>query len=253
MLSRVPTSMSSVFSVRWTADSKTPRDVATRPGVWPSVQEDSTNGSGLVRHKSPRHPQVVSIHLMLKAAETGVKPSAKLVLLCLAESARDDNERRAWPGPETMSRWASVSRARVFDCLKDLTELRLIAHVGRGHKGRRGEYVVFPDGCCDRHGPVLLASSPPDAIEVVDSPIYRTLFESKRPTSEAQRPVSEAIASGTPDASLKEQPLTTAVEVAEVGNPQRARHLAVAGGCEHGYAPGAIHRCPKCKQQQASA
>lgn len=253
MLSSVPTSMSSVFGVRWTADSKTPRDVATRPGVWPSVQEDSVNGSRSVRHESPRHPQVVSIHLMLKAAETGVKPSAKLVLLCLAESARDDNERRAWPGPETMSRWASVSRARVFDCLKDLAELRLIAHVSRGHKGRRGEYIVFPDGCCDRHGPVFLASGPPDAIEVVDSPTHRTLLGAERPVSEPKRPVSGAIASGTPDASLKDHPSTTTLEVTEVSNPQKARRLAIAGGCEHGYGPTALHRCPQCKQQQASA
>jgi hypothetical protein len=180
---------------------------------------------------------------MLCAAKTRIKPSAKLVLLCLAESARDDG-RRAWPGPEAMGEWAGVSRARVFDCLKDLQELRLIAQTKRGQKHQRAEYVVFPDGCCAVHGPVS-ASSGADAEIPVDSPAHRTLSGSQGPAFGSQGPVLAVSGSSAPDASLTPPPTTTPGLLLSDHSPRPLRSVPPADDdCEHGVDRHAS--CTKC-------
>ena len=98
-----------------------------------------------------------------------LKPSEKLLLLCLAESASDNDERRAWPGLDHLLAWTRVSRPQLFRLLGVLSELRLIEQVQRGQKGRRAVYTVLPDGCCALHGPVVSGSHGRDADESFES------------------------------------------------------------------------------------
>jgi hypothetical protein len=116
----------------------------------------------------------VSIHLVSTAARLKLKPSEKLILLCLADNARDPHARRALPGLDELMLWGCVSRPRVFAVLTVLEELLLIAQVQRGQKYKRAEFVVFPDGCCEVHGPVSVSCGR-DADEPVDSRVSETL------------------------------------------------------------------------------
>lgn len=94
-----------------------------------------------------------------------LKASEKLVLLCLAESAADNDKRRSWPGLDHLLAWSRLSRPQLFRVLGALAELRLVEQVQRGQKGRRAVYVVLPDGCCAAHGPVLSGSRGQDPDE----------------------------------------------------------------------------------------
>ena len=100
----------------------------------------------------------MSWHLVQQVGVLPLKPSEKLVLLCLAESASENDERRAWPGLEHLLKWSGVSRPQLFRLLSVLSELRLVEQVQRGQKGRRAVFVVLPDGCCSIHGPVVSGS-----------------------------------------------------------------------------------------------
>lgn len=96
----------------------------------------------------------MSIHLVTETSATPLPASHKLVLLCLAESARNDYKRLAWPGMPALRMWSGLSESRVLAVLGELEKRGLIARVGRGQKYRRAEFVVFPKGCCRRHGAV---------------------------------------------------------------------------------------------------
>jgi hypothetical protein len=104
----------------------------------------------------------VSIHLIQCAAQLRLKPGEKLVLLCLAENA-NARDARAFPGLEALMVWSGLSRARVFEILKTLAELRFIEQVKPGHRGQAAEFTVFPYGCCTVHCAGLYGSAGPDA------------------------------------------------------------------------------------------
>ena len=142
----------------------------------------------------------MSVHLIECAAELKLKPQQKLVLLCFADSASRDT-RVAYPGLDQLMTWSGLGRSRVFEVLKELTELGLIRQRASGHRGRRSEYLVFPDGCCVQHGyeprPVDLTegidagcaqSGTADPIdppaESVDSPATRTLSHPQGPVDD---------------------------------------------------------------------
>lgn len=125
----------------------------------------------------------MSIHLVTCAAAVPLKPSEKLVLLCLAENA-NARDSKAFPGLSALMTWSGVSRARVFEILRVLQELRLIEQVGAGHRGRAAEFAVFPYGCCEAHGKESDASDP---IEAVESPTSQTLSAGKGPVEDPER------------------------------------------------------------------
>ncbi|MDP9101619.1 MAG: hypothetical protein M3N21_05680 [Actinomycetota bacterium] len=100
----------------------------------------------------------MSFHLLSVAALRDLKPAEKLVLMCLCDNA-NQKDYLAYPGIPAMMRWANVSRARVFQCLKHLIELKQIEQVKTGHRGQAAEFLLFPFGCCELHG---LESNPLD-------------------------------------------------------------------------------------------
>lgn len=93
----------------------------------------------------------MSIHLLECAARRTDLPAAtKLALMCLADSASSQT-RIAFPGLDEVMTWSGLSRSRSLVVLGDLVDAGLLARHKRGHRGRRAEFVVFPDGCCDAH------------------------------------------------------------------------------------------------------
>lgn len=155
-----------------------------------------------------RAGRVVNYHLVAEAGKLPVKGATKLVFLCLCESAQSSSERRSFPGVEALMQWGSVSRARVFELLDDLEELALIRQTKRGQKHQRAEYVVFPEGCCDLHGPCS-ASDTQDAEQPVDSPTGRTLRTAQGPVFDSQGPVLGLSGSGAPDPFHNHSSVTT--------------------------------------------
>jgi hypothetical protein len=95
----------------------------------------------------------VSVHLVECAAEVQLPPSLKLTLLCFADSGSNES-RVALPGLENVMRWTGVGKSQALNLVKQLQELQLLAVRMHGYRGRRSEYVVFPNGCCERHGKV---------------------------------------------------------------------------------------------------
>lgn len=101
-----------------------------------------------------------------------------------------------------MLAWSGVSRPRLFAILKVLCELRLIEQVRRGQKYQRAEYIVFPEGCCDRHEPIS-GSYGCDTEEGVDSLVHETLKVSQGLVSVSQGLVSDESGSCEQDPSLR--------------------------------------------------
>lgn len=101
----------------------------------------------------------MSVHLIECAAEIVLRPAEKLVLLCFADSGSNDG-RVALPGLDAVMTWSGLGRSQALAVVRRLVELRLLARrvdagsgqVVGGHRGQRAEFVVFPLGCCDRHG-----------------------------------------------------------------------------------------------------
>lgn len=92
----------------------------------------------------------MSIHLVECAANLPLPPSTKLALMAFADSA-DRHTHLAMPGLEQVMRWASVGRSRAAEIVAELADLQLLDKHAAGHRGRRAEYVVFPNGCCAEH------------------------------------------------------------------------------------------------------
>lgn len=122
----------------------------------------------------------MSVHLVTCAAQLPLRSTEKLILLCLAENA-NAKDSVAFPGMEGLMRWSGLSDARVYQVLKALQELRLIEQIGRGHRGRAAEFVVFPYGCCEAHGKE--ACDWPEAIGAVETVGSRRLSPRKPPVS----------------------------------------------------------------------
>lgn len=95
----------------------------------------------------------MSVHLVEVAAEVELAPSLKLALLCFADSGSTDG-RVARPGLDNLMRWTGLKRSRALEVVKHLEELQLLAPHRKAFRGQRAEYVVFPNGCCERHGKV---------------------------------------------------------------------------------------------------
>lgn len=172
----------------------------------------------------------MSVHLVTCAAEIPLKPSEKLILLCLAENA-NSRDAIAFPGMEGLRMWSGLSKSRVLEILNVLVELRLIEQVGRGHRGRAAEFRVFPYGCCAGHGKEE-GSGWQDPERAVESPAHRTLTLPKGP-------VSDSIGSGfeaqrvRPTGPPPTTPLTTSPSElrTEVSETARSRpELHVVGG-----------------------
>lgn len=92
----------------------------------------------------------MSVHLVDCAARLALKPSTKLALMCFADSAPLDT-RIGLPGLEAVMTWACVEKSQANDIVKELTALGLLRKHAPGHRGRRAEYIVMPNGCCAEH------------------------------------------------------------------------------------------------------
>lgn len=93
----------------------------------------------------------MSVHLIECAAEVQLPPALKLALLCFADSGSQEG-RIAKPGLDNLMRWTGLKKSRALEVVKHLQELQLLASHRAAHRGQRAEYVVFPNGCCERHG-----------------------------------------------------------------------------------------------------
>ena len=65
----------------------------------------------------------------------GLKANAKLVLLAMADYADDRNQ--CWPAYETLADKCDISRTSVYDAIKALCDLKLIAITKRYDEGKR--------------------------------------------------------------------------------------------------------------------
>lgn len=84
---------------------------------------------------------------------SGVGKSHKLALVAFADSA-DDRTHIGFPGYEGVQEWADCSRGRAAELIAGLVEAGYLAPHRRARPGKRAEYVVFPNGCCELHKPV---------------------------------------------------------------------------------------------------
>ena len=82
----------------------------------------------------------------------GVAPSAKLVLLCLAEHADDGGH--CWPSLRRIADLTGLSHATVTRCLTDLEASGLVVrNRGKGGQGRKTRYrLTVRDGAKPSHG-----------------------------------------------------------------------------------------------------
>jgi len=88
-----------------------------------------------------------------------LNPATKLALMAFADSA-DRHTHIAFPGLDTVMVWAGVSKSRANELVRELVDKGLLLKHKGGHRGRRAEYVVFPNGCCsDCRPPALLGTS----------------------------------------------------------------------------------------------
>ena len=145
--------------------------------------------------------RAVSIHLVSVVGPLPLKATDKLVLLCLADGARDVTVRQSGPGIEALCSWAGASPAQVYRVLKALVELRLIYQVGRGQKHRRAVWEVLPDGCCPGHGPTVLSLSRyGEADGSVDCDPSASLSDSQ-PLIATSQPLIQGFSASHPDES----------------------------------------------------
>lgn len=93
----------------------------------------------------------MSIHLIDCALKTTLPATHKLVLIAFANSA-DDVTRIAFPGQENVMAYSSTGRTRAYEVIAELVERGYLKLYKQGYRGRRAEYVVFPNGCCEGHG-----------------------------------------------------------------------------------------------------
>lgn len=92
----------------------------------------------------------MSGHLIGCTKPLDLPTSHKLALVAFADSA-DDRTHIGFPGEVGVQEWASCSRSRAYELIADLVEWGYLKQHKRAHRGRRAEYIVFPDGCCDLH------------------------------------------------------------------------------------------------------
>jgi hypothetical protein len=81
---------------------------------------------------------------MIAAGYLDLPVSHKLVLIKICDSA-DVKTRIGYPGLDALRLWAGTKRSRTMVILTDLEEMGLIVQVGRGNRGSRASFKVFPD------------------------------------------------------------------------------------------------------------
>lgn len=96
----------------------------------------------------------MSDHLVDCAARQNLPAAKKLALMCFADSA-DRFSRVGFPGLEDVQQWSGLSRRGALRVTAELVMDGLLTKRSSGHRGHRAEYVVFPDGCCDKHQPTV--------------------------------------------------------------------------------------------------
>lgn len=137
----------------------------------------------------------MSVHLIECAAEVQLPPALKLALLCFADSGSQDG-RIAKPGLDNLMRWTGLKRSRALEVVKHLQELQLLAGHRPAYRGQRAEYVVFPNGCCERHG-----KSSATVLSAVDEPEIADVAPLTRPSIKGSGTADPffSTASGTSD------------------------------------------------------
>jgi hypothetical protein len=111
----------------------------------------------------------MAIHYMESAARrTDLDRGQKLVLMCYANSANDEN-RVGFPGFEALTTWSGLGRSQLYNVISQLSAKGLLVKVRDGGRGRRAEYAVYPrGGCCPMHGPLPGYSELVDEIDAPD-------------------------------------------------------------------------------------
>lgn len=179
----------------------------------------------------------MSIHLLECAANLDLPASTKLALMAFADSA-DQYTNLALPGLDQVKRWSGLrSDSRAKEVVADLTTRGLLLKHRGGRRGRRAEYVVFPNGCCEQHPPrpgnenVLgnLGSAVPDPSPLgkaaVPDPIDFDQFGSAPPDPNTLNGAGKGPAHRTPSLTKELTPLTPR-HVG--GNPATPEHPPMA-------------------------
>lgn len=138
----------------------------------------------------------MSGHLIGCVKPLDLPTSHKLALVAFADSA-DDRTHIGFPGYEGVQEWATCSRGRAAELIRDLCEWGYLKSHKRGHRGQRAEYIVFPNGCCDFHRTPV--EEPAVDVETLAQAAGVTL-EQARLMMTALGSSSPGIASGAPDA-----------------------------------------------------
>ena len=89
--------------------------------------------------------------------KTPLNPATKLALMAFADSA-DRHTHIAFPGLDGVMLWAGVQKSRANELVRELVDQGLLLKHKGGHRGRRAEYVVFPNGCCSDCRPPALGN-----------------------------------------------------------------------------------------------
>ena len=132
--------------------------------------------------------------------KTPLNPATKLALMAFADSA-DRHTHIAFPGLDGVMLWAGVQKSRANELVRELVDQGLLLKHKGGHRGRRAEYVVFPNGCCSDCRPPALGnpiegSTISGAEGAPEGPETPTVQE---PTTSAPESPSAPNGSTTPD------------------------------------------------------
>jgi hypothetical protein len=95
----------------------------------------------------------MSVHLVSCAAESALRPAEKLVLMCFADSASKETG-VAYPGLDDVMTWSTLGKRQTLAVIAKLVDGGFLQRRGGAHRGRRAEFLVFPNGCCPQHGAV---------------------------------------------------------------------------------------------------
>lgn len=208
----------------------------------------------------------MSVHLVSCAAQVNLKPSEKLVLLCLAENA-NSKDSKAFPGMTTLRTWTGLGDASIYRILRRLEEFGLIQQVGAGHRGRAAEFLVLPFGCCEAHGKDPIdkgvvdpdnpwdASHPLEAFEPCGNSRPVEPFAEKAShlgaeslSSEAPKPRTHATPTKYPP---KNNPREVTLSVSETGAGGRViDFIRDDGTCEHNHPVPRL--CATCRIKLAA-
>jgi len=197
----------------------------------------------------------MSLHLIECVRPLKLGASSKLALMAFADSA-DAHTQIAFPGLEAIMEWANVSKSQAQALVSDLAAEGYLRKHRAGHRGRRAEYIVFPEGCCDAHPRPGADASPAsvadlaaalgvpvdqldaDQIAALESVLARQVVDVEMPPADRTQPAQKA--TGTPDSShgkASEQPDPFALDPGERVRPAGTNRRKATG-------KGPAHRTP---------